>query len=105
MEKIWNKSGAARMTRSGPEAAFSVQRAPGTPNGFSLTFAPFTNELNRMRLTIPGGTFALFHVHPNGNWEPSTPANNYDGNDRGGDVSTANRANIDIYVVSSGGLG
>ena len=100
MKTIWGQSSNGT---SRAEASF---RLDGSPANYNIVVSPFTNERDKQKLTIkPGTTFALFHVHPNSSdWQPSTPGNNAEGNPYG-DTGVADKYNLQMYVVSSKGLG
>ena len=55
---------------------------------------PFTNESNRLTLTVPPGRTALFHTHPNGR-EPKPG---------GDDLQAANQLKIPVFAGSQDGL-
>jgi RHS repeat-associated protein len=100
MKRIWGQS---HNGMTGNEASF---RLNGSAQNYTIIPSPYTNEVNKQSLTInPGKTFAVFHVHPNSSdWHPSTPTNNAEGNPFG-DTGVADKYNLQMYVVSSKGLG
>lgn len=99
MKKIWAQSG------NGTSSAESTFMLNGSPEKYKIVFAPYTNQPNSQTIKIQGNTWALFHVHPNSStWEPSTPGNNAENNGLG-DTGLADKEDLQMFVVSSRGLG
>ena len=84
MRSAWTKAGAG-VSRS--EAGFYVGS-----NG-STTAADRTNQDGALQFTIPAGTAAIFHTHPQGRDRMSQQ-----------DIDVANQNHIDMYVISHSGL-
>jgi len=77
---------------NGTEASFALV---GTPQKYTVVALPFTNEQGTMtNLNLPAGTFALFHVHPNGTLPQPSKL----------DMQDADDYNILMFTESSKGL-
>jgi hypothetical protein len=84
MRLAWTRAGAG-VSRS--EAGFYVA------SDGSKTDVDRTNQDVALRFTIPAGTTAIFHTHPRGHDRMSQQ-----------DMAVADKANLDMYVISRSGL-
>jgi len=80
----WTRAGLG-VSRS--EAGFYV----GSDD--SITAADRTNQAGALQFIIPAGTTAIFHTHPQGSDRMSQH-----------DMNVADKANLDMYVISHSGL-
>src|SRR5579871_3059063 len=101
MNDIWMES---RDGTSGEEAAFALN---GRPQRYVIYHEPHTGQKNYQDIYTYDNTFAVVHVHPNGdggirNAFPSTPDDNSMDNGLG-DTGAADQGHFDMYVVSQWG--
>lgn len=104
MRNAWIESGEGY---AGVEAGFRIDADIRKPYRVSYLIVPheFTNEQGSLTTNIVPWTFAEFHVHPNDSGaQPSTPGNNYYGDESHGDTLVADENKIDIYTFNTRGL-
>jgi len=92
MITAWNET---QNGMSGKEAGFAVT-GTSAPGAYAITPTGAYTSQTRCQANIldPEGTFAIFHVHPNGCQPQPSP----------GDIAAANSNNFDIYTFSGSGL-
>ena len=88
MKRAWARSANGT---TGVEAGFFLT---GSSSQYRIEDAPTTNERDRMTIPLPPNSFAMFHTHPNSSLP--TPSDQ--------DRTTANRNNLQMFVISSRGL-
>jgi hypothetical protein len=89
MDRAWQRSS---LGTQGVEEGFALVRGPrGT---YTIVDLPTTNAQRNIRLKLPVGTFALYHVHPN-NGDPLLSPQ---------DLDTAKENNIWVMAFSRNGL-
>jgi hypothetical protein len=104
LRQAWIESGEGY---TGVEAGFRIDANIDRPYRASYKIVPheFTNEQGSLTTSIVPWTLAEFHVHPaDSGAAPSTPENNYYGDENHGDTLVADENKIDIYTFNTRGL-